>query len=84
MHGKRADFGIVPVENSVEGSVGDVLDMLLEWDLSISAECFERVEHSLLSLSGEIKEVKTVASHSPGAWAVQEVGCREPLRRRAS
>jgi chorismate mutase/prephenate dehydratase len=63
VHGKRADFGIVPVENSVEGSVGDVLDMLLEWDLSISAECFERVEHSLLSLSGEIKEVKTVASH---------------------
>ena len=63
VHGKRADFGIVPVENSVEGSVGDVLDMLLEWDLSISAECFERIEHFLLSLSGDIKEVKTVASH---------------------
>jgi len=63
VHGERADFGIVPVENSVEGSVGDVLDMLLKWDLSVSAECFERVEHSLLSLSGDIKEVKTVASH---------------------
>jgi chorismate mutase/prephenate dehydratase len=63
VHGRRADFGIVPVENSVEGSVGDVLDMLLEWDLSISAECFERIEHFLLSLSGDISEVKTVASH---------------------
>jgi len=63
VHGKRADFGIVPVENSVEGSVGDVLDMFLEWDLSISAECFERVEHFLLSASGDMKEVKTVASH---------------------
>lgn len=63
VHDKRADFGIVPVENSVEGSVGDVLDMLLEWDLSISAECFERVEHSLLSFGGDIKELKTVASH---------------------
>ena len=63
VHGKRSDFGIVPVENSVEGSVGDVLDMLLEWDLSILAECFERVEHSLLSLGGDIREVKTVASH---------------------
>ena len=63
VHGRRADFGIVPVENSVEGSVGDVLDMLLEWDLSISAECFERIEHFLLSLSGDIGEVKTVASH---------------------
>lgn len=63
VHGRRADFGIVPVENSVEGSVGDVLDMLLEWDLCISAECFERIEHFLLSLSGDISEVKTVASH---------------------
>ena len=63
VHGKRADFGIVPVENSVEGSVGDVLDMFLEWDLSISAECFERVEHFLLSASGDMKDIKTVASH---------------------
>ena len=63
VHGRRADFGIVPVENSVEGSVGDVLDMLVEWDLSIFAECFERIEHFLLSLSGDISEVRTVASH---------------------
>lgn len=63
VYSKRADFGIVPVENSVEGSVGDVLDMLVEWDLSISAECFERIEHFLLSLSGDIGEVRTVASH---------------------
>ena len=63
VHDKRADFGVVPVENSIEGSVGDVLDMLVEWNLSISAECFERIEHSLLSVGGEINEVKTVASH---------------------
>ena len=60
---KRADFGMVPVENSIEGSVGNVLDMLLTWDLSISAECFERVNHSLLSASGDLGRVKTVASH---------------------
>ena len=63
VHSKRADYGILPVENSVEGSVGDVLDMLLEWDLSISAECFERIEHSLLSQGTDISEVKTAASH---------------------
>ena len=60
---KRADFGIVPVENSIEGSVGNVLDMLLAWDLSISAECFERVNHSLLSASGDVGGVRVVASH---------------------
>ncbi len=63
VYGKRVDFGIVPVENSIEGSVGDVLDMLVEWDLSISAECFERIEHFLLSIGGDISEIKTVASH---------------------
>lgn len=63
VYDKRADFGIVPVENSIEGSVGDVLDMLVEWDLSISAECFERIEHFLLSIGGDVNEVKTVASH---------------------
>ena len=60
---KRADFGIVPVENSEEGSVGSVLDMLLEWDLNISFECFERINHSLLSQSADMGRVKTVASH---------------------
>ncbi len=59
----RADFGIVPVENSEEGSVGDVLDMLLEWDLKISSECFERINHSLLSATGDLDRVTTVASH---------------------
>ncbi len=63
VYGRRTDFGMVPIENSIEGSVGDVLDMLVEWDLSISAECFERIEHSLLSLGGDMGEVKTVASH---------------------
>lgn len=63
VYDKRADFGIVPVENSIEGSVGDVLDMLVEWNLSISAECFERIEHFLLSIGGDINEVRTVASH---------------------
>jgi len=63
VHSQRADFGIVPVENSVEGSVGDVLDMLVRWDLDVSAECFERIEHFLLSIDGDASKIRTVASH---------------------
>lgn len=59
----RAEFGIVPVENSVEGSIGSILDMLLEWDLKICAEYYERIGHFLLSISGNIEEVVKVASH---------------------
>lgn len=59
----RAEFGIVPVENSVEGSIGSILDMLLEWDLNICAEYYERIGHFLLSKSGDMEHVKRVASH---------------------
>ncbi len=76
----RADFGIVPVENSEEGSVGDVLDMLLEWDLEISSECFERINHSLLAKTGDIEEIVTVASHPQALgqcrmWLTRNLHC---------
>ena len=60
---KRLEFGIIPVENSVEGSIGSVLDMLLFWGLSISAEYYERIGHFLLSKSGKLDDIKVVASH---------------------
>lgn len=59
----RAEFGIVPVENSVEGSIGSILDMLLEWDLKICAEYYERIGHFLLSYTGKLEDIRQVASH---------------------
>jgi len=59
----RGDLGIVPVENSVEGSIGSILDMLLEWDLKICAEYYERIGHFLLSKTGRIEDITKVASH---------------------
>jgi chorismate mutase/prephenate dehydratase len=60
---ERATVGIVPVENSVEGSVGGVLDAFLKSDLRISSELFERVGHFLISKTGNLGDVKIVASH---------------------
>lgn len=60
---ERADFGIVPVENSIEGSVGSVLDMFLKSELRVSSEFFQKISHFLISKSGEIKDVEVVASH---------------------
>lgn len=59
----RTEYGIVPIENSVEGSIGSILDMLLEWDLSICAEYYERIGHFLLSGSGRVEDLKKIASH---------------------
>src|ERR1700758_621152 len=60
---ERASFGVVPVENSVEGSVGSVLDAFLKSDLRISSELFQRVSHFLLSKTGDIDDIEVVASH---------------------
>ncbi|MEM7008260.1 MAG: prephenate dehydratase [Thermodesulfobacteriota bacterium] len=59
----RANFGVVPLENSIEGSVNMVLDLLSKTHVGITAELFERINHYLLSKSGNKKDVKTVASH---------------------
>ena len=60
---RTVDFGIVPIENSVEGSIGSVLDSLLTWDLHICSEYLERISHTLMSKSGKLEDIKSVASH---------------------
>ena len=42
------DFGIVPIENSSEGSVNLTLDCLMEFDLTICGEIEMRIEHNLI------------------------------------
>jgi chorismate mutase / prephenate dehydratase len=60
---ESGSFGIVPIENSVEGSVGNVLDRFLRSGLLISSELFEKISHFLISKTGDIKDIKIVASH---------------------
>ncbi len=60
----RADFGVVPVENSVAGSINKSYDLLLEHDLKIWGEIFLRVRHNLISLPGSaLEDIREVRSH---------------------
>lgn len=59
----RADFGVVPVENSTEGVVAHTLDMFMVTDLVINAEIKLAISHDLLSLSGRMEEITRVVSH---------------------
>ncbi len=61
---KRADFGVVPIENSTEGVVNHTLDMFIDSDLKIVAERGESISQNLLSVSGKLKDVKAVYSHA--------------------
>ncbi len=59
----RADYGVVPVENSNEGVVTHTLDMFMESDLQINAEILLEISHDLLSRSGDFSRVRKVVSH---------------------
>ncbi|HID16935.1 TPA: prephenate dehydratase [Candidatus Bathyarchaeota archaeon] len=59
-----ANFGVVPIENSLEGSVSLALDLLLESELKVCGEVEERVSHNLIARPGtKMGEVRTVISH---------------------
>ena len=61
----KAEEGIVPIENSLEGSVNDTLDMLInEPSLFISGELVLPVEHCLLVRDGmDVSEITIIYSH---------------------
>ncbi|MDD3041626.1 MAG: prephenate dehydratase [Methanosarcinaceae archaeon] len=58
----KADFSVIPVENSIEGSVGISLDLLLRLKTVICGEIVIRIEHSLLSKGGR-ENIKVILSH---------------------
>ncbi len=59
----RADYGVVPIENSTEGVVNLTLDMFIESPLQICAEVLLEISHALLSNSPRLEDITTVYSH---------------------
>jgi len=60
----EADMGLVPVENSVEGTVARTLDLLYERPLKVQGETVLRVRHCLIVNPGvKLEDVKRVYSH---------------------
>ena len=59
----RADYGVVPIENSTEGVVNHTLDMFIDSPLKISAEILQEVSHHLLSKTGKLEAIKRIYSH---------------------
>jgi prephenate dehydratase len=61
----KADFGVVPVENSLYGRITDIYHLLPESGLFINGEHFLRIEMNLLGVKGStLKDVKSVQSLS--------------------
>ena len=60
----RADYGVVPVENTTEGIVSHTLDMFIESELMINAEI--------------LLEISMIYCPSPGTWKIFVRLCRIP------
>jgi chorismate mutase/prephenate dehydratase len=59
----RADYGVVPVENSTEGVVTHTLDMFVDSDLKIVSQIVLPVQHCLLSKCHRRSQIKKLYAH---------------------
>lgn len=59
---REVEYGVVPIENSVEGSVGATLDLLRESNVKIAGEILLPVRHCLLA-KGKLSDIRVICSH---------------------
>ena len=58
----KTQYAVLPVENSLEGSVGESYDLLYSTSLNATGEIYHKIEHCLIG-TGNIDEIDTVYSH---------------------
>jgi chorismate mutase/prephenate dehydratase len=60
----KADYAVLPIENSTAGGVSEIYDLLVEFNNYIVGEQIIEIKHCLLTVPGASKEdIKTVYSH---------------------
>ena len=75
-----ADFGVVPIENSTEGTVNHTLDRFLSSPLKICGEVELRVRHHLMGTMSALSRIVRVCSHPQVACPVPAVAARSTCR----
>lgn len=58
----KSDYAVLPVENSLEGTVGESNDLLLTTKLNVTGEIYHRIKHCLIGFQ-DIGKIDTVYSH---------------------
>lgn len=60
----RAEFAVLPIENSTAGIVSEIYDLLTEFENYIVGEQIIKIEHCLMAVPGtKLEEIQTVYSH---------------------
>ncbi len=94
---RRADYGVVPIENSTDGSITDTIDAFLATHLRIVSELHLRVRHHLMARCGRaaIKRIysrntvfaqcrRWLAANLPGIELIDVVSTTKAAERAAS
>ena len=78
-----ADFGVVPIENSTEGSVNNTLDMFLTSPLKIAGEIELRIEQHLLGRMKGLENIERICAHEQSLAPVSRMVAGIPAAHRA-
>ncbi len=80
----RAQYGVVPIENSGEGGVSHTLDCLLNANVSICGEVLLPIHHHLLTQAGSLSDLRRIYAHPQALaqcqrWLMQHLPSVETL-----
>ena len=79
----RSDYGVVPIENSIEGTVGYTLDRFMDTELTICSEVLLKIDHCLVGRPQTMKHVKRLYFHPQAfaqcrSWLEENLGSLHP------
>lgn len=64
LHDNRADYAVLPIENSSTGTIADVADLLAKYKYYIVGEIYIPIRHCLMGVPGaKLSDIRTVYSH---------------------
>jgi len=72
LEAKRAKFGVVPIENSRDGVVGETLDLLSKSSVKIVAELYMPIHISFATKADSLKDIKRIYSKDKGFGECRE------------
>jgi prephenate dehydratase len=75
----QATYAVLPVENSIEGTVAQVNDLLLEHDLTVTGEVIVPIDHCLIAIpKTAIANIRVVYSHPQALGQCRKFLARHP------
>jgi prephenate dehydratase len=75
----KVDVAVIPIENSLAGSVSEHFDLLLTHDVKVEQETLLRIRHNLIALPGsQISQIERVYSHPVALAQCRHYFARHP------